>query len=297
VTIAALEQALNDGEEGLDLVIQALQDKSVEIQNSAYSLLQSRKEKIHKALIIFDAAQLKSAIGMDYKTLRDLLAQGKWKEANKETEQLMIAVAEREYEGWLRVEDIENFPCEDFCTIDHLWVKYSNGRFGFSVQKRIFQNLGGMKEFNDKIWNAFGDKVGWRISYLEKDSPSEWRRNFFSNEKPDLTILEQDLLYEQGKLLFYDGMLFAVRINGNWVIVKESWGYEEGDWLEYDGITFDIKAPEGHLPITSGERGVWKEWEDPDWDNELHLEGFGETLMVLNGWMDCLFSRVESCKL
>jgi hypothetical protein len=43
-----------------------------------------------------------------------------------------------------------------------LWVKYSNGRFGFSVQKRIYQGLGGTREYNGKIWEKFGDKVGWR---------------------------------------------------------------------------------------------------------------------------------------
>ncbi len=35
--------------------------------------------------------------------------------------------------------------CEDLRTIDQLWVKYSNGRFGFSVQKRIWHSIGGNK--------------------------------------------------------------------------------------------------------------------------------------------------------
>jgi hypothetical protein len=48
-------------------------------------------------------------------------------------------------------------------TIDQLWVKYSNGRFGFSVQKRIYQSLGGTKEYDEsEVWQKFGDKVGWR---------------------------------------------------------------------------------------------------------------------------------------
>ena len=74
----------------------------------------------------------------------------------------MLAVAKREKEGWLRAEDIGNFPCEDLRTIDQLWVKYSDGRFGFSVQKRIYQGLGGTREYNSDIWEKFGDKVGWR---------------------------------------------------------------------------------------------------------------------------------------
>ncbi|MEM1170625.1 MAG: GUN4 domain-containing protein [Cyanobacteria bacterium P01_H01_bin.35] len=105
---------------------------------------------------------LVSAKGVDYTKLRDLLAGGKWKEADEETATVMLKVAGRESEGYLRVEDIENFPCQDLGTIDKLWVKYSNGKFGFSVQKQIYQGLGGTKEYDSEVWKAFGDKVGWR---------------------------------------------------------------------------------------------------------------------------------------
>jgi serine/threonine protein kinase len=125
---------------------------------------------------------LKSSCGMDYRKLRDYLAQGKWKEAEKETTRVMLAVAKREKEGWLNTNSIDNFPCEDLRTIDQLWVKYSDGRFGFSVQKRIYQSLGGTREYKTDIWDQkriyqslggtreyktdiwekFGDKVGWR---------------------------------------------------------------------------------------------------------------------------------------
>ena len=105
-----------------------------------------------------------SAKGVDYRQLELLLATGKWKEADEETGNKMLEVAERTIQGWLRVEDIDRFPCEDLRTIDQLWVKYSNGRFGFSVQKRIYESLGGTREFDRKIWDAFGDRVGWRVN-------------------------------------------------------------------------------------------------------------------------------------
>jgi hypothetical protein len=100
--------------------------------------------------------------GMDYRPLREMLAAGKWKEADKETDRVMLAVMNREKEGWLHVEDIDKFPCEDLRIIDQLWVKYSNGHFGFSVQKEIYQSLGGTRDFNEKVWEKFGDTVGWR---------------------------------------------------------------------------------------------------------------------------------------
>ncbi|CCH95049.1 Serine/threonine kinase (fragment) [Microcystis aeruginosa PCC 9432] len=116
--------------------------------------------------------ELKSDAGMDYSKLRDLLKAGKWKEADEETARVMLAVANLEEESWLDNEHIDNFPCADLRTIDQLWVKYSNGRFGFSVQKRIYQGLGGTREYNREIWEKFGDKVGWReggswLSYID----------------------------------------------------------------------------------------------------------------------------------
>ncbi|MDF5713119.1 MAG: serine/threonine-protein kinase [Rhizonema sp. NSF051] len=99
---------------------------------------------------------------MDYTQLRDLLAVGKWREADGETRRVMLAVAGREEEGWLDEESIDKFPCEDLRIIDQLWVRYSQGKFGFSVQKHIYQSLGGSRSYDQKIWEAFGDRVGWR---------------------------------------------------------------------------------------------------------------------------------------
>ncbi|MFM6575842.1 MAG: GUN4 domain-containing protein [Dolichospermum sp.] len=105
--------------------------------------------------------ELKSDVGMDYRKLRDLLKAGKWKEADEETLRVMLCVGGTR-EGWLNVESFDNFPCADLRTIDKLWVKYSDGRFGFSVHKRIYQGLGGTREYNQEILLKFGDKVGWR---------------------------------------------------------------------------------------------------------------------------------------
>jgi serine/threonine-protein kinase len=106
---------------------------------------------------------LSSDVGVDYTNLRDLLKAGKWREADEETLAMMLKVADREEEGWLTIESINNFPCTDLRTIDQLWVKYSNGRFGFSVQKRIWESVGGNPDADYETWCKFGDRVGWRV--------------------------------------------------------------------------------------------------------------------------------------
>ncbi|ACK69507.1 GUN4 domain protein [Gloeothece citriformis PCC 7424] len=106
--------------------------------------------------------EFKSEKGVDYTQLRDFLKQGKWKEADQETSRVMCQAANRTSEGWLRVEDINNFPCEDLRTINQLWLHYSKGKFGFSVQAEIYHSLGGTREYNREIWEKFCDRVGWR---------------------------------------------------------------------------------------------------------------------------------------
>lgn len=106
------------------------------------------------------SVQLKSAQGVDYTRLRDLLAAGKWKEADEETLKVMLKAARQEKEGWFTKESIENFPCDDLRTIDQLWVKYSQGRFGFSVQKKIWLEVGGKVDYDTEC--KLGDRVGWR---------------------------------------------------------------------------------------------------------------------------------------
>jgi hypothetical protein len=113
------------------------------------------------------------ALKGNYAQLEVLLKAGKWKEADQETAKRMFEVMGRQKEGWLRVEDIQQFPCADLCKIDQLWVKYSNGKFGFSVQKKIWERCGSPQEYN-KAWFKFGGEVGWRSKGL-LGIGSEWK--------------------------------------------------------------------------------------------------------------------------
>ncbi|MBW4520907.1 MAG: TIR domain-containing protein [Scytolyngbya sp. HA4215-MV1] len=109
-----------------------------------------------------------------YRRLEELLLAGNWEEANQETWSIMGNVS--------REEDIEKLPCEWLQSIDQLWLKHSNARFGFSVQWRVleetFQNsqvtyktchseyspAASIEEYNDRLtnrWQLFGKRLGW----------------------------------------------------------------------------------------------------------------------------------------
>ncbi|MBR8840005.1 MAG: GUN4 domain-containing protein [Stigonema ocellatum SAG 48.90 = DSM 106950] len=108
---------------------------------------------------------LSSDRAIDYIRLRDLLRAGNWKDADYETYLVMLKVVGRLDGDWIRDEELLNFPCTDLHTIDSLWVKYSNGRFGFSVQKKIYLCVGGVPDgrYYKEAWEKFGDRVGWRV--------------------------------------------------------------------------------------------------------------------------------------
>jgi eukaryotic-like serine/threonine-protein kinase len=101
------------------------------------------------------APQWSSAVGIDYTRLHDLLEQHQWQDADRETDAIILQVCDRQGQGKLGIEDIREFPCRDLRTIDKLWVKYSGGRFGFSIQRRLWETV-------DRDYEAFGDRVGWR---------------------------------------------------------------------------------------------------------------------------------------
>jgi transcriptional regulator with XRE-family HTH domain len=127
----------------------------------------SQPETYERAI---DAVPLKSEKGVDYRTLRDLLKAGKWREANEETLKVMLKAANRESESWLNADSLKKFPCKDLKTIDRLWVTASNGLFGFSVQKKIWEECGCPMSYSGK-WEKFLDLVGWKKN-------REWLSNF-----------------------------------------------------------------------------------------------------------------------
>ena len=108
--------------------------------------------------------QLCSADLSLYGRLQELLSTGQWREADLETTQVMLEVAGQESNETLLPKFVQNFPCSAIRVIDQLWSKYSDGRFGFSIKLKIYQEIGGtidtLRTQDKKYLHLFREKVG-----------------------------------------------------------------------------------------------------------------------------------------
>lgn len=67
----------------------------------------------------------------------------------------MLSIACSQQGRWLDSLSIKKISCEELTMIDQLWVNYSNGKFGYSIQKSILEKV-------EKNIDKFGNCVGWR---------------------------------------------------------------------------------------------------------------------------------------
>lgn len=137
---------------------------------------------------------LSSSVGIDYSYLRDLLKSKSWLAADQETTKIMLHLAVIAGKSSLDSAELANFSCTDLKTIDTLWVKYSRGRFGFSVQQQIWQSvqsnsatdpvlalmIGNAKVAASETCIDFANRVGWRL----KDTWVEYNHLIWSEDAP-----------------------------------------------------------------------------------------------------------------
>ncbi|XDE60198.1 GUN4 domain-containing protein [Arthrospira platensis BEA 1257B] len=198
-TMNRLAQSQNqrqaDFQSQLDGIVERIDSLNKEQNQQQLQNLQSQLDKINRQI----GNLTQSQSHFDYTQLNRLLKSSQWKAADEETAKMMLAVAGKTQRGYLDEESIKNFPCDDLRIIDGLWVKHSNGRFGFSVQKQIYINCGGKPDGSypsDTIFERYCDEVGWRVngSYL-----SSWSDCTFSaaiaprGHLPYLTMAEYEV--------------------------------------------------------------------------------------------------------
>ncbi len=94
--------------------------------------------------------------------LENYLREKEWKQADLETSSLIFKGSDS---------DASKVSCKDINQIDELWRKYSNGRFGFSIQSSIYLETGNpLGKYDKNAWRKFGDRVGWRVNGIWLES-------------------------------------------------------------------------------------------------------------------------------
>lgn len=112
-----------------------------------------------------------SAVGVDYTRLRDLLHQQNWLAADLETEAVLLKALNLDMQP-VTAATVQRLPAVDLATIDGLWNRYSNGRFGFKAQQQVYRSQQQIQQDEHQRGVGFQQMVAWR------DQPSLWSRGF-----------------------------------------------------------------------------------------------------------------------
>lgn len=160
-----VDQLLGDGDEGLNILLDWMisvksQSDNLALGKAYHALYSDENPKVQEFLnnhYPHGVVPLESAQNLDYKPLQQLLAQQDFQLADVVTLQKMCELAgtaaiER---NWIYFTEVVNFPVVDLLTLDQLWRMSSGGKFGFSVQRRIWLSAG--QDFS-KLWT----KINWK---------------------------------------------------------------------------------------------------------------------------------------
>ncbi|WP_320667579.1 GUN4 domain-containing protein [Prochlorococcus sp. MIT 1307] len=95
--------------------------------------------------------------GIDYASFQSSLLSENFEDADRFTSAILrqLAGPEAEERGYVYFSEVGTMSGVDLVTLDRLWFAYSQGRFGFSIQARLLNSLGGRY---DRLW----PRIGWK---------------------------------------------------------------------------------------------------------------------------------------
>ena len=98
-----------------------------------------------------------SARGLDYGPLQGHLLRQAFEDADRLTSAHLrqLAGPEAERRGYVYFSEVDAIPGLDLRSLDRLWLVYSLGRFGFSVQGRLLRLCGNR-------WEELWPRLGWK---------------------------------------------------------------------------------------------------------------------------------------
>ncbi|KAJ3671501.1 hypothetical protein LUZ60_007580 [Juncus effusus] len=113
--------------------------------------------------------------------LSEHLSSQNFRQADEVTRKLLIVLAgeSAQKRGYVFFSEVQFISSQDLREIDQLWKKHSNGRFGYSIQKKLFEKskedftkffirIGWMKKLDTEIeqfnYRAFPDEFVWELN-------------------------------------------------------------------------------------------------------------------------------------
>lgn len=122
---------------------------------------------------------LPSEKGIDYVPLATMLATGDFLAADQFTRDNLIKIAgpdavKRSFVYWT---EVKKLPEKDLCTMERLWLQYSDGNFGYSVQKRVWD-----------VENGNFDNFIRRIGWTKEENGSERKLKWFGQNEFIYTV-------------------------------------------------------------------------------------------------------------
>ena len=98
-----------------------------------------------------------SECNVDYSPLQQALLEERFEDADRLTSAILRQLAGKQAEkrGYVYFSEVLSIGGLDLVTLDRLWIAYSQGRFGFTVQARLLTALNGRY---DKLW----PRIGWK---------------------------------------------------------------------------------------------------------------------------------------
>ncbi|MBC6479342.1 MAG: GUN4 N-terminal ARM-like repeat domain-containing protein [Hormoscilla sp. GUM202] len=171
--LQSIPQLADAGADGTRLLMEFLRDRLPDsqptpIDGKVYQTLLAASDTQVKEFLQADfptgVVPLASDRDLDYTQLQQLLAKLDWQAADRLTNQKLceLAGARAVQRKWLYFTEVERFPITDLQTINSLWLVYSEGKFGFSVQRELWLSVG-------KNWDNLWPKIGWK-------SDNNWTR-------------------------------------------------------------------------------------------------------------------------
>ncbi len=98
-----------------------------------------------------------SEVGFDYSPLQRYLLNESYEDADRFTSSKLRELAGEKAvkRGYVYFSEVDSIPGIDLSTLNKLWIVYSRGKFGFTVQAKILDSVGGRY---DKLW----PRIGWK---------------------------------------------------------------------------------------------------------------------------------------